>query len=98
MRLRAIPGRGGIAAVATCAVAVFAALVAGVPVTVGVWCAGVAGATLALAAVVDLVHSQRAWRASEPRMTRRLPSAFAIGVKRPVRVTIEHEGPLAWRC
>src|SRR5262245_39483392 len=98
MRLRAIPGRAGISAVATCTVTVLAALVAGVPVTAGVWMAGTAGGILALAAAVDLVHSHRAWRRSEPRMTRRLPAAFAIGVKRPVRVTIENESSLAWQC
>jgi uncharacterized protein (DUF58 family) len=98
MRLGAIPGRAAIGAIATCAATVLAAAVAGVPVTVGVWFAGTAGGILAAAAAVDLVYSHRAWRRSEPRMTRQLPSAFAIGVKRPVRVTIENDGPLAWQC
>ena len=98
MPLRAIPGRAGIGAVAACAAAVLVALVAGVPVGAGVWFAGGAGAILAAAAAGDLVYSRRAWRRSTPRLTRRLPSAFAIGVKRPVRVTIENEGPLAWQC
>jgi uncharacterized protein (DUF58 family) len=98
MRLRAIPGRAGIGAVATCGVTVLAALVAGVPMTSGAWLAGTAGGILALAAVGDLVFSHRAWRRSPPRMTRWLPAAFAIGVKRLVRVTIEHDGALAWRC
>lgn len=98
MRLVAIPGRAAIGAVAICAATVLAALVAGIPVAAGVWCAATAGGILAVAAVADLIYSDRAWRAAEPRMTRRLPSAFAIGVKRPVRVTIENDGPLTWQC
>src|SRR6478672_3497556 len=98
MRLRAIPGRAGIGAVATCAIAVLIALAAGVPVSAGGWFATAAGGILVGAAAVDLVYSHRAWGRSTPRLTRRLPSAFAIGVKRPVRVTIENEGPLTWRC
>ena len=31
-------------------------------------------------------------------MTRRLPAAFAIGVRRPVRLAIEIEGAQRWRC
>jgi uncharacterized protein (DUF58 family) len=98
MRLRAIPGRTGIGAVAASATAVLIALVAGVPASAGAWFAGAAGAILAAAAAGDLIYSHRAWRRSTPRLTRRLPSAFAIGVKRPVRVTIENDGPLAWQC
>ncbi|HEY7172582.1 MAG TPA: DUF58 domain-containing protein [Vicinamibacterales bacterium] len=98
MPLRAIPGRAGIGALMTCTAAVLAALLAGVPVTAGAWFAGAAGGILALAAASDLVYSQRAWRRAEPRLVRRLPSAFAIGVKRPVQVTIANDGPLAWQC
>src|SRR6185295_9892190 len=96
--LRAIPGRAGVGALMTSTVAVLAALLAGVTVTAGVWFAAAAGGILALAAVADLVYSHRAWRQAEPRLTRRLPAAFAIGVKRPVQVSIENDGPLAWQC
>jgi uncharacterized protein (DUF58 family) len=55
-------------------------------------------AVLALlaAADADYVLTRRRWRASNVRLARRLPAAFAIGVERPVRVTLMHDGAHAW--
>ena len=53
---------------------------------------------LALLAGADYALTRRAWRAANVRLTRRLPAAFAIGVSREVRVSVEHDGPDAWRC
>jgi uncharacterized protein (DUF58 family) len=98
MRLPVVPGRALIAALATSATGILVALIAGVPVTTGGWIAATAVAILAATSTVDYRRSRRAWRDSPPRLTRRLPSAFAIGVKRPVRLTIDNEGPRHWRC
>jgi uncharacterized protein (DUF58 family) len=51
---------------------------------------------LSLAAVADYFVSRRAWSHANVRLVRRLPPAFAIGVERPVRVTLEQEGTHAW--
>ena len=59
----------------------------------------VAGATLlGLAAARDWWMSSRAWRSSTPTLTRRLPAAFAIGVRRPVRLALAASGEPEWRC
>jgi uncharacterized protein (DUF58 family) len=50
------------------------------------------------AGVLDFVRSRRAWRRGNPSMTRRLPSAFAIGVRKVVTLAIDVEGSLEWRC
>jgi uncharacterized protein (DUF58 family) len=49
-------------------------------------------------ALWDSAASLRAWRRASPTMTRRLPAAFAIGLKRPVQFAIATEGPGRWRC
>ena len=53
---------------------------------------------LALFAGADYGLTRRAWRAANVRLTRRLPAAFAIGVSREVRVSVEHDGKEVWRC
>jgi uncharacterized protein (DUF58 family) len=51
---------------------------------------------LLVLASVDYLLSMRAWCRSAARLTRRLPPAFAIGVKRQVNLSIEIEGPVTW--
>jgi uncharacterized protein (DUF58 family) len=53
---------------------------------------------LLAAADADYVLSRRRWRTSNVRYTRRLPAAFAIGVERPVRALLEHDGDYDWKC
>src|SRR3954469_618415 len=98
MRLPVIPGRPLIAALAVIGAGILVALIAGVSVTSGAWMAAPGVTMLAAASAADHTVSNRAWRKSPPRLTRRLPSAFAIGVKRPVRLTIDNEGPRRWHC
>src|SRR5688572_18063062 len=85
MKLRFIPSRLLLSLIATATIVAAAALFAGValkPVALG---SGLfAAAVLALAAL-DLALTWRAWRASQVRMVRHLPSAFAIGVRQLVR-------------
>src|SRR5262247_2978670 len=46
----------------------------------------------------DYAATRRAWRRSTPTMTRRLPAAFAIGIKRQIGLTIENKGSDVWTC
>jgi hypothetical protein len=59
---------------------------------------GALALALVLLAGADYWLTRRAWRAANVRLVRRLPAAFAIGVSRAVRVSIEHDGPHTWRC
>jgi uncharacterized protein (DUF58 family) len=86
------------ASVAAAWVAALIALLAGVQ-------PGVVGrATLAMLtglAVIagwDFASTRRAWRLASPRMTRRLPAAFAIAAQRDVELAIEAEGSREWQC
>jgi uncharacterized protein (DUF58 family) len=100
MPLRLIPGRIALVAFAATAVAVLVALLVGMAVSVAAWLTLAVFVALLAAAAWDYTASLRAWRQSSPRMTRHLPPAFAIGVKKLVRVTIDTEGTgtAAWRC
>ncbi|MEJ0087288.1 MAG: DUF58 domain-containing protein [Pseudomonadota bacterium] len=53
---------------------------------------------LLTAIAADYLVSRRAWLRSEVRVTRRLPSAFAIGVRKPVQLEFETAGAQHWRC
>jgi uncharacterized protein (DUF58 family) len=79
-------------------VAILIALVLGMSVSVAAIAAAACVIALAGAALVDGWSSLRAWRDSTPTLTRRLPSAFAIGVKRPVQITVAAEGTTPWAC
>lgn len=98
MSIRIIPGTRAIAATATIAAATLLALLLGASVVLATWIAAAAVAALFVVAGFDYTTSVNAWRASAPRMTRHLPAAFAIGVKRPVRLTIESDGLSECQC
>src|SRR2546430_10378684 len=91
MSLRAIPGRTAIIALAVISAAVLLALLMGMAVRAASWLAMAAVAALLLAAICDYASSLRAWRGASVKMTRHLPAAFAIGVKRPVHPTLVTE-------
>jgi uncharacterized protein (DUF58 family) len=96
MRLRVLPGRKLVAAFCAAGAAALVALLAGVGVgSVGEF-ALAAGLLLAGAAVLDYSSSAGAWRSANARLARRMPSAFAIGVKRLVTLEIELGGELDW--
>jgi uncharacterized protein (DUF58 family) len=98
MRMRMIPSQRCIALAIAGAVAGAVALFAGVdlefvaPVTA--WFA----LLLLVATAGDYLVSRRAWLRCEVRMVRRLPSAFAIGVKKRVQLEFEAAGLQNWRC
>ena len=99
MRIRIIPARTAFVALATLAVAVLVALLAGVTVGFATWAAFIAVAALLIVAVGDYVASRNAWRRAAPTLTRALPPAFAIAVRRPLQLAIETHGSPAdgWR-
>ena len=96
-RLRVIPGRRAIFALAAGSVALFVALLLDTPVALATRVAIAWLLAIVLAAAVDYLRSRRAWRRSSPRITRRLPPAFAIGAKRSVVLSIDIEGAHVWR-
>jgi uncharacterized protein (DUF58 family) len=98
MRVRVIPSRLAVATVAAVATAVLVSLVAGVAVSRAMWIALGAFAVVLVTALADYAASRQAWRGSQVTMTREMPSALAIGVKKPVQLTISMAGPRTWRC
>jgi len=98
MSLRVMPGQTALVALAAITLGVLGGLMMGMSVDSAARMAGVAVLALAALSAWDYAASLRAWRRSSARMTRGLPAAFAIGVKRLVRLTIEVEGADAWRC
>jgi uncharacterized protein (DUF58 family) len=94
--MRIIPGRRSIACLGACVILLLAALIAGLPVRFGLLLALGVVVILLLLAAADAFASRRLWRHSSPRLRRRLPPAFAIGVKRTLHVAVEIEGALAW--
>jgi uncharacterized protein (DUF58 family) len=96
--MRAAPSRTLLTWLAAIGIGALAALVAGAALPLVAAATASATAMLLIAAVADFLVSRRAWRAANVRVTRRLPPAFAIGVRRPVRLDFEHEGPRDFRC
>jgi uncharacterized protein (DUF58 family) len=59
--------------------------------------AGVA-AFVAAATGMDVWLSRRRWRTANLKVSRRLPSAFAIGVRQTITLELQVEGSRRWRC
>jgi uncharacterized protein (DUF58 family) len=93
-----MPGRPLISLFAVGATAAVAALVAGVDVETVASGAAVYTTVLLVATLADFTITRRGWRESAPTLTRVLPAAFAIGVKKPVTVSIATGGASAWQC
>jgi uncharacterized protein (DUF58 family) len=89
MAVRLIPGPAALVALGALSIALLAALLAGVEVSVAMRIAVVALLALTIGATVDYAASRRAWRQASPTMRRGLPSALAIAVQRAVHVSIE---------
>jgi uncharacterized protein (DUF58 family) len=96
--VRVIPGRRAIAALGAMSAGALVILVTGVPVDVATRLTLAVVTVLLIVAAWDYVTSVRAWRRASATMTRRLPAAFAIGVKRPVQLTIDAGGSTTWHC
>jgi len=91
--MRLVPGKRLLGALAAGATVALGALLAGA----SLWGVALlsAGWLLLLASVAstDYIISRRAWQQSDVRMTRVLPAAFALGARRPVRLSFEVAGP-----
>src|SRR4051812_37991749 len=98
MSLPLMPGSTAIAATGTAAAAALIALLLGMPVATAARLTLLAVTLLVGAAAWDYETSRRAWRRASPRMTRRLPAAFAINLKRPVQLAIDIGGDRQWQC
>ena len=98
MSLPVVPTRAAIVVLAASAVAILLGLLIGLALSLVARLAVIVLVALLVAAIWDYAASVRAWRRSSPRMTRRLPAAFAIGAKRIVQLAIDSEGTGAWHC
>jgi uncharacterized protein (DUF58 family) len=98
MRLRVIPARGAFIGLGVGALGALVALVMGVSMPATAKAALVGTVVLVLVALADWLMSRNAWQQSAVKMTRFLPSAFAIGVRKPVRLVFEVDGPSQFEC
>ena len=98
MRVPFIPGRTAIVVLAAVCLVVLLALVMGMGVGAATWLTGAAVVTVLALVAGDYTASRYAWRRSSPTLTRRLPAALAIGVRRPVQLFLECQGTRAWAC
>jgi len=98
VKIAAAPSRRSLWWLGVIGVAALAALLVGLDRPLVALATLVAVLVLLAAIDADYVLSRRRWRTSNVRFTRRLPAAFAIGVERPVRVLLEHDGDYEWKC
>ena len=96
-RVPVVPSRRAIFILIAIGAVLLIALVSGMAVTAALWAAIAALAGGAALTAWDFVASLRAWRRASPRMRRRLPSAFAVGVRQTVHFSIDVEGPVQWQ-
>jgi len=98
MRLRFMPGRLLLQLLAAAAVAATVALLLGIPVNFVASITMTLSLLLLATVVADLLATWREWRASPVRMLRRLPSAFAIGVRQTIHLQLESSGTRTLHC
>ena len=91
------PSKPQLSIVAIATAVAIALLVLQVPIGVVTTAVAVGIAALAGAAAADLWLSLRDWRRADVQVIRHLPPAFAIGIERPVRLTLENAGSRQWR-
>jgi uncharacterized protein (DUF58 family) len=98
MRLPVRPSRRILIAIATAMFVVLALLLAGVSLRAGWTIAWTILAVAFLAVVSDFFLTRRSWLAAEPTLSRRLPAAFAIGVRKDVTLSLATQDDTHWRC
>ena len=76
---------------------VLALLLLGMPVGKAGWLAFAFVLALCAACAVDFVLTRRAWQDAAPTLTRRMPTAFAIGVPRHIALTLSMQSPGRWK-
>jgi uncharacterized protein (DUF58 family) len=91
-----LPSRASVlvltAGAALCAIA----LAAGAPLRTVAQAGGIALALAVVWGVVDVWRTLGAWRRHPLRTERALPDALALGVPRPLALTLVNDGPAAW--
>ena len=92
MKPRFIPSRRLLLAVSLACIAASAALLLGANLQFVTWASTSFATLLFLLTVADVLLTRHTWRQSQVRMTRRLPSAFAIGVRQYVHLQFENTG------
>jgi uncharacterized protein (DUF58 family) len=97
MRVRLIPAVPALAAVGMAAIGLLIALILGVSITVTGWAASVGLLLFTLAMIADYRLTRHAWFESAPNMTRVVPAALAVGVKRDVVLVIDGVGRKSWQ-
>ncbi len=97
MRLRLVPGKAALTALAAATAGVLVVLIVGASVAHAAWLASACTMALLAAGGVDYVVTRRSWQSASPQVSRQLPAALAIGVKSTVTLTIDVGGASAWR-
>jgi uncharacterized protein (DUF58 family) len=98
MQIRFVPGRVAVILLAGACLAVLLALLTGTAIATANAAAFTCCASLIVAGIWDYTASLRTWRDASPKLTRRLPAAFALGATRKVHIGISVEGPYANHC
>jgi uncharacterized protein (DUF58 family) len=98
VKLRFAPTRLSVSLLGAAVLAAAVASFAGIGLDAVAQASAAVASALAVVASADLIWTRAAWKSSEVRMVRRLPSAFAIGVRRPVHLQLVTGGTLGWRC
>ena len=98
MKLPILPSARLVLLVTVAAVTAAGALFAGLPLDLVVSASGMFAFGLLVACACDFGLTRNAWRQSDVRMVRRLPSAFAIGVRQTVFLGFESTGTRRVRC
>ncbi len=98
MRVRVVPSRFAIAAIAAGGVCALLALVAGAQIAFAAWLATAWALALLAIAGADFAYTKRAWRDAAPRLSRRMPDALAIRMRCDIHISIETQGADDWRC
>jgi uncharacterized protein (DUF58 family) len=88
MRVRLIPGRRLLGLMLAGAAGVIGLLILGVPTDTAGWIATTWLALLLVLAAIDFEMTRRAWRVASPELTRRLPAAFALGVRSDIHLSL----------
>ncbi len=96
MRLRFIPSRNFLMVLGTCALIALVLCVVN-RLMIASWFTAVALIALIVAALIDINITQQAWRKAAVRFSRRLPAAFALGVKRYIPFTVTLDGEHNWQ-
>lgn len=91
------PGHALVTALMATAGAILMARVLGLSTTSASGLALACAFVVAGVAIADYLLTSREWRRTPPTLTRLLPSALAIAVRRPIHVRVAYEGRAPWR-